>query len=455
MKKNLLTPKVIYSGLFILIVLFSFIVRLHIFYAAHKGSDEMQYMGLAYKIDKYGFSNYNLKDLHVTFLEDKKLIEINNKYAENSEPILSNLPAYYNVPLFYKPPVLPFLVMLSHRMFGVSKSYFGSSDTLQGKDIQKYGKDIFAEQFYLSVFCFIVSLLGICLVFFITKYLFGTEVGLYSSFLFSITPINMMVFSRIWTDGIALCLIILAFYCYFRAKDKNSFLFACTAGVCGGLAVLTRAVALWVVPILFISELVFVLFGNRKENIRQQIKLFFVFTAVIVLLSSPWFIALYKTYGTFFYFPAKNLKTFEGNDWLTMISNRSFLVFTINPLAQNPLLVLFYVFFLRISCFKDSFVNDKNRMFKLTVLGLLFISFVLVFSVMPFKELRYILPAIFVMTVFSGVVLKAIRISFFKKTGAVQGAINMFCLFAVVAWWSVSLAKYFINANSALIQFPF
>lgn len=435
------------------VLLFSVLIRLSVFEIAHKGSDEMQYIGLAYKLDKYGIESYNLKNLSFNYELDGMLFNIDDIASANSTSVLEGLPAYYDIPLFHKPPALPFLIMVSHRIFGVSDQYLGAVHTPRDKLKSLYGKKIFDSQLYISLICIFFILLAVVCVFLIAKYFFDFEVAFYSALLFSVTPVVMMTSVRLWTDIPAMSLMFLSFYFYLQARDRGMISLAVLSGVILAFAGMTRTVTLMLMPIVCCLELLWLFLGdNDKKSQRGRIVVGFLFFAV--LLSIPWFALLYKHYGSVFYFPANNLETVNNNNWLKMISGRNPFVYIVNPLAQNPVLILFYIFWGKVIAGREFVIADKKSFGKAGLL-IIFVGFVIVFSLLPFKEVRYILPALTVMAVFSAPLLKRMRQFFMAKTGALQGLIITFFLLAVSAWWGISVAFYFLRSNSVLITFPF
>lgn len=451
------SKNIMYSVLFVLLLFLSLAVRSFVFFIPHKGSDEVQYMGLAYKLEKHGTDSYNLRGLYTDYTADKKLFVISDSKQENSSYLLDNLPAYYDEPLFHKPPGLPFLIMLSHKVFAAADTYAGGVDVLKGKTKELYGQAVFKAQLYASFICFFFSLATIVMVFVVVKYFFDTETGLYSAFLFSVSPINIMISSRLWTDGIALCFMLAALYLYFRARDGKNMGLAFFSGVFCAAAVLTRTVAFSFVFILLAAETISFVYSKKtkQDSGKKAFCLFICFFLTVFFLSFPWFAALFKEYGTPFYFPAKDPESLANNNWLKMISGRSAWLYLANPLVQCPLLILFYWFFIKFKKFSKAFNAREKVFFANTVLLLLFAGFLGIFFLLEFKELRYVLPAVFVMTVYSGAVLKEIRKYFFGKTGVRQAKIMLFSLLGLCAWWSISLAKYFIDTNSVIMVFPF
>lgn len=451
------SKNITYSVLFLLLLLVTFFIRSFVFLMPHKGSDEIQYMGLAYKIEKHGTASYNLRGLYTTYTIDEKLFEISDVMQENSSYFLYALPPYYDEPLFHKPPGLPFLIMLSHKLFAKVPAYAAGGDILKGKTKKIYGQAVCSAQFYASFICFFFAFLSVIMVFIVGKHLFDTEIGLYGAFLFSICPISIMVSSRLWTDGVALCFMLLGFYFYLLARDKKNMILALFSGVFLAAATLTRTVAFVILPVFFVAEIIsFLRVKNNKQNATKYFfGMFFVVLVVAVILSLPWFIALFREYGTPFYFPAKDPSSLAGNNWLKIVAGRSAWLYVINPIVHCPLLILFYYFFIKQLSFLKAEGDKENISFSGTVLLLLFATFLLVFSLLEFKELRYILPSVFVMCVYSGAVLKDIRKYFFKKMGGRQAKIMLLSLLFVCAWWSVSLANYFLDTNSVIIMFPF
>lgn len=452
MKQIKLNSKIISVLLFTAILLFSVVIRLFIFDLAHKGSDEMQYIGLAYKIDKCGMKSYNLRNLFYNYDLDGMLFHIDDIADESSISVLEGIPKYYDAPLFHKPPALPFAIMISYKLFGGAKGYVSAVRTPQDKIKAIYGKRLKDAQFYISITCLFFTIFAVGVIFLITQKMFDAETGFYSAFLFSVTPITIMTSVRLWTDIPALAFMFFALYIYLKAREKQSLIEAVVAGVVIACAGLTRTVMLILLPIILLVEVVFWVFGEKPEKKHRLVVVTFLFTGVV--LSFPWFMLVYKHYGSFIYFPAKELVSIEDNKWLKMISDRNPLLYLINPLFQNPALIFFYFAVFRIFPIKKFFKEDKDAFAK-TVLLVIFFGFIAVFAFVSFRELRYIMPAIVVMAIFSASVFKSAIKKIIAKAEFAQGIFFSYLFLGLIVWWCTSLASYFLQTNSVLITFPF
>jgi len=98
----------------------------------------------------------------------------------------------------------------------------------------------------------IFDLLGIVLVYFIGRRLFGVFAGLLAATLLSFTALNIQLSHFSTFDAIATTLVVATFYFALRANDSEHVLDFAAIGLCGGLAVASKLSAL---PILAVAIL--------------------------------------------------------------------------------------------------------------------------------------------------------------------------------------------------------
>jgi len=114
MKKN-----VIFTALItFLLLLFASFVRVSTFVLPHDNGDQVFYLGLAMKLDKFGFSGYTMRGINV--LGNESIIALIPTEEEKGS-LLKGLArsgvTYYDEPLFHRPYGFAYALMLSHRLF--------------------------------------------------------------------------------------------------------------------------------------------------------------------------------------------------------------------------------------------------------------------------------------------------------------------------------------------------
>lgn len=178
-------------------------------------------------------------------------------------------PYLYDKPQFEKPILFYWLVELSYRIFGVNE---------------------FAARFPSSVF----GLIGVVCIYFFGSLLFNRRVGVLSAAILA-TNVEYVVLSRSCiTDMVLFALMLFSAYFFFQGYIKGKNIFYVLSSISLALATLTKGP---VAIVLFTSIMLIYLFSSRDLKFLRQVPILLLYAAVFVVVTAPWYIAIYKIHG--------------------------------------------------------------------------------------------------------------------------------------------------------------
>ncbi|MFH1767777.1 MAG: phospholipid carrier-dependent glycosyltransferase [Candidatus Omnitrophota bacterium] len=445
------TVKTFFTVLFLLLV--SFFIRLPGFYLPHNHGDQIQYLALAMKLDNSGLGGYNLRGVNLQ--QDDREIVLGLFPAEEGSrgTLLGQFPLYYDAPLFHKPPLFPYALMLSHKLFASYKPYVAVQRDLglkvlyiRLKTLPKV-KILFNAQFYCTIVPVFFSLLLITATFFMGKLLFSHTSGFYAAMLLSFSPIPLLTSQRIWADDMLAFFILMAFILYYLARERRNTFLSVLAGVCCGLAILTKPngnVAIFII-------LIYSLWKDRKFT-----KILLAFLGPCLIFAFLWYLQLFKTYGSFFYMPMFKQDYYGGNHpWFDFVLNRPWYIYIVNTVAQTP---LFFFMYLAVPVvFKRSISEEvrKDKDKKLFLLLWIFL-FILVFIISKVgRESRYILPAYPAIAILSAEVIFTIQKKINKVLSRYLGTFIVVIAITASSFWSLSVGWNYVMKNRAIVKVPY
>jgi hypothetical protein len=431
--------------LFFLVLTFSYILRSGTFYLPHNHGDQIQYLGLAMKLDREGFrQGYNLNGINVGKTEDGYLLGIVPAEEGDKGTLLKSLPDYYDEPLFHKPPLFKYALMLSHRIFANDNPYLAVNVNL-GPNVRKQKPEGFRRaQFYAVIVPLFFSLLSITAVFLLGKMFFSAEVGLFASAMFSVSPIELMAAHRIWTDDMLSFFVAASFLVYLLFRDRNLFRAGLLSGILAGLAMLVKPSANIMILIALCFE--FLNNGIFKKHL-------FGFICGALALSAPWHAAIYRTYGTLYHFPALNYpELVKTNPWFAFVFNRPWYMYPVNTVYQMPLYALCVLSPAKLIKKHSRDESEKKAIEFLLIWCAVFLIVLLANNMN--KELRYILPVYPAIAVLSALVLADLRKILSSKFNVITGYAVTAVLFALCAFWSARIGLDFVYKNLAAIKLP-
>ncbi len=389
-----------------ILLLFMFCLATLISSGLSKDSDdEMIYTALASKISSKGFSEYNLRDLSIRNVAGYWKIE--SQENGNLLPSLTRTgAAYYDTALFFNPPLWPALLAATHKLTDWDKDYF-----LSMRRGLVWKLDV--RVLYSSIPNTLLAVLFLAGTFILARRYLENEVYAYLAMgLCLVSPVFLVCTFKVWSDLLAATLILWSFILY---RKNSGYLAVIFAGVLFGLAVLTRTTS-WFAAVIFIQR-------DWKRSLG-----FFVSVAAI---SSPWYWAMYRTYGNPLYYPQIDTQTQNSMQWFAGLS-RDWYRFTINLLFLSP----FFIF-----CFAA--VRRSTGVLWLWASAFIVILSILVMTDRPLAvEDRYLLPVYPALAVLASHGIGVLR----KRLGVPLTALMVVCGMA----WSLKIGIPLIASRESL-----
>lgn len=431
-----------------IILLFAACLRIHTFYLPHNHGDQLFYLGLAMKLEKFGLKGYNLKGIDI--IGDNNLLAVVESKGEKGSLLETlekdNVFYYSKETLSNMPPAFSYLLMFSHRIFSPNKLFLSVNRNLGPFAILLRPKIFLESQFYAVWINFAFSLLFILMVFFLGRLFFNENVGLWASLLISIAPVDILTSQRLWSDEMISFFTILSVFLFWRGKIKKNLLFIGLSGISAGIAAISKQSGFFIVVIIIIFETLMRYAKDKTISIRLLFnKELIVFVLFAISICGFWYAKVTLAYGVPWNTPYQ-----EGIEkvasWFIMLSARDRFGQLYYFLYLLPALALFY-FESIITLLKRCFTPE--RIFCL----IWFFLFVLFLILIPAKEARYLLPAYPAIAIFSGVAIENIRkrmnnLSRIKHLGDIAVVAALF----LCSIWSIKLGLNCVFSNSAIFR---
>jgi hypothetical protein len=289
------------------------------FFVAHVTGDQRLYIGLAMKLSDQGFAGYSLHQINVRpadgFVEFREA-DGDDVTGDLLRALKESGTTFYDQPLFHTPPLFPGMLAISHRMFGG-----GDSFVVLGRSHEPTATP--GRQFYACVVPVVSSVLLVIGTFAIGRRLFSEEVGLIGAFLLTITPIQILAGQHVWAEATLAALVTWAVWLSVRGNKL--------AGLCFALALLTKITAALTIPAFLCVAWPY----------RQKWKSQAVFWVVVVLVTLPWYVTVWRTFGTPFFAPHQPGIS-QTQEWFALINRQPWWTYLVGVPLQLPVFVLGY-----------------------------------------------------------------------------------------------------------------
>ncbi|MFI5205742.1 MAG: ArnT family glycosyltransferase, partial [Candidatus Paceibacterales bacterium] len=196
---------------------------------------------------------------------------------------------YYDEPLFYEPPLFPYLLKFSHDIFAPHKKYIIIDTKTWAKSLKKGVPRFFSNSFYNSIVPFTFNLLSIAVLFLFCSRFINNDVAFYAGLFLAVSPAHVMTAMKIWTDSIGLLFYCSTLFFFYLAYKKNSVLYIILSGILCSLAVMSRISNLGILFVLMIYRL-YLYKDNFKKSLAGVLdKKIIIFICLFLLLTFPWF----------------------------------------------------------------------------------------------------------------------------------------------------------------------
>lgn len=321
--------KAIASALcFCAIFALAFYLRQFTFWLPHWQGDQSQYVMLAMKLrtsQGISFTDYNLRGINteVMRIDNPSGTEIIYPYRVPGGKLGSVLEVYkgvglgfLDIPFFYRAPLLPILLAVSHELLAPPDQPFAVIKNSLGKNVMNNRPQLYLKtQLWAAIIPFACSLMVLLAVYLWSRREFGEEAALYASFIMATNPIAILTANRVWTEDLSLLFVIMALLIYRWGLRQGRSILCFAAGIAGGLAVLSNPKALLVALIagLYTSFVLqppaskehrgFVSFVSNAASRIWTCGPWWLFLAGMTLISCSWFWTIYQHYGNPFWQP--------------------------------------------------------------------------------------------------------------------------------------------------------
>jgi len=399
--------------IFISFILLVIIFRIPIFFLSHLNNDELIYLSLAMKTEKYGQDVFKEKEYNLFYVDrcispDFSLAGV--REGKDKDGLLLSGFIGEREELSHHPPLLPYFLGLSHKFLSKGDIYFVNISNNIYLMLQNL-----VFQLYACIVPFLSSLLFILAVYLLGRLLFSHEIGIFSALFLSLTPVELMTANKIWADDMTALFVTLSVISYLYALKNNKPLFSLLAGFSCGFSIITKMSGLYLV----IAILLFHIFEHRKKKATMNNIVAFLFDrnilnflAGVFIASSWWFDLYYSDFGfssTKWYFTV-NEQWQTVKDWspfFNAVSNRPWFTYFVLTPYQSPLFLSSYIFIVLFVCkrwikkFADLIKENDRRYLNFLII---WVTTVFIFlTLKPGKELRYMLiayPAISILSVY-------------------------------------------------------
>lgn len=465
--------KIFVVTVFVAILALACNLRKHTFHLPHLNGDQLHYVGLAFKLDVVGISEYNLRNIDmIRHPKYPEFIALSLTERDRKGGLLRFMEegigvTYYDQPFHHVPFGFPLAIMVSHRIFQPGQAYYllrlpkryeylrRKYRGLGLKDF-RFNKDIAGKQFYSIIVPFSFSLFLIILTYFLAKRLYRSNwVAFTAMFLITISPIDMLSSQKLWADSMTAALAAAAILFYILASQKKMWILALVGGIFCGFSAVTKLNGGLILIIIAIWHIA----GNMDRLFRKDTflnvlldKRLWLFVLGFFVGSAYWFYNIMAVYGKPFHIPhpaqiAQTAKT----QWYKTVGLRSRYIYFVGIPYQNPLFLLAYI-----SPFWLLF--DKKR-FKNTLLLIIWVAVFLYAMQVLFghggKEHRYMLPAYPAFAILGAYIANRFRCFMNKRIKFHVGSIMLGIGLLVSYFWSTSIGLFSILRTHDLIPVPF
>ena len=438
-----------------LLLLFSLYVRHYAFFTDHTAGDQFYYISLANKLSLKGMEGYNLHGVHMAQKGNLSCpVYVEGVIKGNLIEGLENSGIYYyDMPLFYAPPLLSYLIRFSHSIFSPHEKLFFVSHAFLGEEMFNRPREFFLPQFYCTVIPIFFSLLLIITTYFLGKSMFSHTVGLIAAFSVSVSPIEILSAYKVWADGMLSFFVCLAVLMLYQAEKKGKTVYYLLSTASAALGVLSKGSGFFILPTLVLFYLWRMRGVSRKAKGKEFLSIFFnkkIICALLLffLLIVPWHFLLYKTYQTPIYSPSVGSERISS--WEKMLDARpKYLFYLVGIPYRNPLFILGFVGLILFLFGVDKAKRDEK--FILTLWFLIFFYFL-----RNGKEARYMLPAYPSLAILLAVSMDRMRR--FLNNIANDRPIGNFVIFialSISSWWSIKIAFSEIITGSCIMSVPY
>lgn len=287
--------------------------------------------------------------------------------------------------------------------------------------------------FLINFFMPLIGALGVVLVYYFGKRLFNINAGIYSAIFLALLPVYAYCSGMILTDVFGTFFIILTFISFWKGYEENNKKYKILFGLFLALALLAKYTSLLIMPVFLAYFLI------RDKSLRFLKDRHLWRSALLFFITIiPWFI-----YGVYFYknplgpfIHGMRAATYWGGiqPWSTYLISW--------PIMFSAAGLIF-IFSLAYIFYKKDFI--KKQVYLLLIWTGFFL---LIISIMPHKEDRYILPIAPAICLLSGFFIDKIK----KHRKTVLTGIIIILAASCAAYFSYYHDKSYTDTNLCFLD---
>jgi hypothetical protein len=461
-------------SLVFLVVLFAFLIRIDTFWLPHIAGDQSHYLGLAMKLDTQGFhEGYSLRGIRqgIVNLDDGGEVKVVVMYPDIDPKAKGDIlgvlslfgVTYFDQPFFHKPPGLPFMLMISHKIFAEKGQPYSAVVSNLGPNALKIRPSVLMQtQFYAVIVPLAFGLGTVLVTFFLGAHLFNYRAGLYSALIYALNPITILMDQRLLADSMVAFFVTLAVYLFVIAHEKDWDWFYLFSGLSCGAAVLAKQTGGY----FLISVLLFSALSHKyriwdiKKLPRVCVNRAYVLTAIgCFLVCGFWFLKIYRLFGNPLWQARMTVGPDQGGPWADLLSERppGWVLYSIGIPAMAPPFVVAYLSLKKFAIEGWKMISKKAFDYRFVFLWIIiFIFAYMLRSGMEHRRLMPVYPLICIMACYyydRFIKYKGRFSKYFGNKYMREGLILLF--FSITSVWMIATAKRIVWAGSQIIGVPF
>jgi len=400
------------------------------FVSDHATGDQRGYVGIAMKLQRSGFREYNLFHIsRVAFPGGLEYVWSQERDGELIEALRSEGMGFLAHTLFHSPPLFPYLLCFSHRMFAPGIGY----DVLfpaaaRGLNMSERLK----VQLYSSVVPLVFGVVLVVATFLLAQMICGYWTAVIAALLIACSPAVLFASERLWQDVPLAALVTLTMLFLLRHLESDDPGWFLLAVVSCSLALLAKNTTVLLAPavVLAMAHRAYRRGGGVGKALRETALRAGAFLLLCSVLVFPWFFTAWRTWGTPFYNAGE-----EGisrvHYWFVFLKSRPWYTYAVTIPVMVPLFSFGY--------YRIVTMWRSRARFDEMLLGVWFLSFFVVLTLMTsFSEQlgpdsRYMLPAYPPLAILAAAQVLRVRDSLANRAPAsvarwaVAGAILLSC----------------------------
>lgn len=462
-------------SLLLTLLILAFWVRSFTFWLPHWTGDQSQYIALAMKMNHTeGLSAYNLREVNVRSAQMSVFKDFNfviPTYAAGDEGTLMKSYygfglSYYDMPLWYKAPLLPYVLKWSHNIFLGSEKPFVVPQTNMGTAVFKVKPKVLLEsQFWLVIVPLAASLGTLVVIYFFTRNFLSVSGSLMAVWIMAFNPVSILCSNRIWTEDLQTFLLWVGILLYWKGYFSKKTLLPFCSGILIGLSVLTNQKTMLLFPgMWFYGVISQDQFSIKKPAswIKAAFHPNFLWMLVgFALVTHRWFLAAYHQLGHPLWQPDYSSATsILATTWVKHLQSRphSLIVYIIGGSYLCP--PIFFGYMSVIPSVRNFFRLIKRKL-RHSVSIFLWVSMLPLLRIFMLEahhsaEHRYLMPILPALSILAAMSLTRLheKISGYFLSKNILTAL-IWSLLILSAVWSVRIAWHVIMRGKVLIDVPF